>query len=138
MPQQAIVRVPYSTAAWADLLNTTWAMNHGAKYETDLAHWGVPEFWSYIAPDGFADCEDYALSKLRRLRQLGWPLGSLDLGICYAPDGSGHCVVIAHMDKGDYVLDIGSDAVTLYQQTPYRWLMVTQGTDLFNWVKVVA
>lgn len=136
MPE--VIRVPDHVAAYGDMNNTNWAINHGATYETDQAQYGVPEKWAYISPAGYGDCEDYALTKLRRLRALGWPLGSLDLAICTAADGSGHCVVVAHLVSGDYILDCNSDAVMPWKTVPYAWVMSTIGTDLLNWVQITA
>lgn len=49
---------------------------------TDLAHWGVVDYWATpsesLASDG-ADCEDYAIGKYFTLKELGVPISRLRL-----------------------------------------------------------
>jgi predicted transglutaminase-like cysteine proteinase len=49
---------------------------------TDLAHWGVEDYWATpsetVASDG-ADCEDYAIAKYFTLKELGVPISRLRL-----------------------------------------------------------
>jgi predicted transglutaminase-like cysteine proteinase len=49
---------------------------------TDLAHWGVEDYWATpsetLASDG-ADCEDYAIAKYFTLKELGVPISRLRL-----------------------------------------------------------
>jgi len=50
--------------------------------ETDLAHWGVEDYWATpsetLASNG-ADCEDYAIAKYFTLKELGVPVSRLRL-----------------------------------------------------------
>jgi len=49
---------------------------------TDLAHWGVEDYWAtpaeFLASDG-GDCEDYAIAKYFTLKELGIPISRLRL-----------------------------------------------------------
>ena len=49
---------------------------------TDLAHWGVEDYWATpsesLASNG-ADCEDYAIAKYFTLKELGVPISRLRL-----------------------------------------------------------
>ena len=50
------------------------------RYMTDIAHWGMDDYWAtpaeFIASNG-GDCEDYAISKYFALKELGVPITRL-------------------------------------------------------------
>jgi predicted transglutaminase-like cysteine proteinase len=71
---------------------------------TDLAHWGVEDYWATpaesLASNG-ADCEDYAIAKYFTLKELGVPVTRLRL--VYATTwraGSAHMVLAYYPDPG--------------------------------------
>src|SRR5690349_14968492 len=47
------------------------------RYMTDIAHWGMDDYWStpaeFIASNA-GDCEDYAIAKYFALKELGVPV----------------------------------------------------------------
>jgi len=63
--------------ALLDAVNTFF--NH-VPYVSDLAHWGVDDYWAspaeMLASDG-ADCEDYSIAKYFTLKELGVPIERL-------------------------------------------------------------
>lgn len=133
-----IERVPYTFADFQQLVDVNFAVNQGTRYETDLAQYGVPEFWAPISAKGFGDCEDYCLTKMARLRALGWPQASLDIAVCYDAAGAGHAVLIAHLDRGDWVLDNNRDDPMPWKTAPYKWLEVSVGGSFETWDKIEA
>lgn len=69
---------------------------------TDLAHWGVEDYWATpsesLASNG-ADCEDYAIAKYFTLKELGVPISRLRL--VYARTGrsrTAHLVLAYYPD----------------------------------------
>jgi len=81
------------------------------------------------------DCEDIALAKMKRLRGAGWPLGSLDIGICRV-QGVGHAVLVAHMEDGDLILDNTTNELRAWSHPAYRWIECSQGGSFRHWRKV--
>lgn len=138
MPAE-IVRYPYNKTAWAQLQTVNFTLNHAKQYVTDLEQFGKVEFWEYISGK-YGDCEDFALTKMRMLRALGWPLGSLDIGICRDHDGNGHAILIAHLDTGDFIADNNSDHILPWKSAPYSWVEMSVGGSFLpgDWRKVGA
>lgn len=60
--------------------------------------------WSPIDGGG-GDCDSYAVGKLRRLVEAGWPVERLRLATCFVENGGYHAVLIASTDDGDWMLD---------------------------------
>jgi predicted transglutaminase-like cysteine proteinase len=55
-------------------------------------------------PERFG-CKDYVLVKRRKLIEAGVPRESLLIAIVWTAQEQGHAVLIAHTDRGDFVLD---------------------------------
>jgi len=72
-------------------------------YTSDMEQYGKNDFWTSIVSTG--DCEDSAITKYRRLFNLGWPLKDLRLACCYVETGEYHAVLIVSTDEGDVMLD---------------------------------
>ena len=85
------------------------------SYVTDQQNYGVPEYWEYAKGKG--DCEDYALAMMKMLRDRGWPIASLDIGICML-QGGGHAVLVAHTEHGDYILDNNLTEPKMWNELP--------------------
>ena len=83
---------------------------------TDLAHWGVEDYWATpsesLASDG-ADCEDYAIAKYFTLKELGVPISRLrlvyattwqsreaHLVLAYYPDPRAEPLILDNLEGG--------------------------------------
>ena len=78
---------------------------------TDEQLYRVAEFWTY--PNGYGDCEDYALAKRRALIEDGWPPSTLLIAVVRQKNGEGHAVLMVRTDRGDLILD-NQDALVRY------------------------
>lgn len=79
------------------------------------------EFWTYPST-GYGDCEDIALEKRSRLVQLGFPRGSLRIGLGYHKNLLvAHAVLTVETQQGTFVLDSLYDQVKIWYQTPYNF-----------------
>jgi predicted transglutaminase-like cysteine proteinase len=73
---------------------------------TDLAHWGMEDYWATpaesLASNG-ADCEDYAIAKYFTLKELGVPIARLRLiYVKTGRSGSAHMVLAYYAEpQGD-------------------------------------
>jgi predicted transglutaminase-like cysteine proteinase len=134
----AIVRVAFDgkidgdTVTYGSTLSFVNArVNADVVYATDVQQYGLEEYWAVAGKRG--DCEDIALAKLKQLRHFGWPIGSLDIAICMV-NGGGHAVLVAHTDKGDYVLDNNRRNPVLWHELPgYTWVEMSVGGSFLHW-----
>ena len=62
--------VGLTESRWQELVDTNNRLNTEIVPITDDDLYQVGEFWTY--PDGYGDCEDYALAKRRDLISHGW------------------------------------------------------------------
>jgi predicted transglutaminase-like cysteine proteinase len=51
------------------------------------------------------DCEDYALTKRRKLIALGWSARALRIAVARTASVEGHAVLVVATSQGDLVLD---------------------------------
>lgn len=119
---------------WEQLVNTNNAVNAAVIPVTDEAYYQVSEYWTY--PDGYGDCEDYALAKRRALIAEGWSASTLLIAVVRQANGEGHAVLIARTDRGDLVLDNQDGRVLVWNETPYRFLKRQSQANAAQWVDI--
>ena len=101
--------------------------NNAMDYQTDLDQFKVREYWTLPTEIGTklqGDCEDFALLKMKRLVDLGWPREELKLTTCWiepANPQSYHCVLTVDTNEGTYNLDINFNDIILWNRTGYKW-----------------
>ncbi len=101
---------------------------------TDMEIYGVSERW--VIPVDRGDCEDYGLLKRRMLMARGWPASTLLMTVVRDEQGEGHAVLTARTAQGDFILDNKVDAVKLWNQTPYDYVMRQSFIDPKVWVSL--
>lgn len=121
-------------ALWAAIVDVNNKVNTMVTPRTDMEMWGREEFWSY--PDGFGDCEDYALEKRRELMKLGIPAGDLLITVVRQPNGDGHAVLTVRTSQGDYVLDNLEPRVLAWSDTEYTYLKRQSERNSGAWVTI--
>ena len=132
---QVISAVPLTEALWQQLLNTNAQVNAAVVPVTDEQLYKVSEFWTY--PNGYGDCEDYALEKRRELINQGWPASTLLLTVVKQPNGEGHAVLTVRTDRGDLVLDNQIGSVDLWNATPYKFIKRQSQANAGQWVDMI-
>ena len=113
-------------------INRTW--NKQIVAVTDESYYQKREFWTY--PDGFGDCEDFALAKRRALVERGWPPSSLLMALVRQRNGEAHAVLVAVTDVGDFVLDNLVGDVLDWDQTDYKFVKMQTPSTMSKWVDV--
>ncbi len=114
--------VTLTPALMAELQSINAAVNNHHTYKYDIDQYGKLEQWSYMAEGGSGDCEDYALTKAKKLLDLGWPAGALKLDVGVVPTGEGYAWLTVATDKGELSLDLNyrdvmPTAAMLYKRT---------------------
>jgi predicted transglutaminase-like cysteine proteinase len=132
---QLIDAVPLDQSLWSQLLSVNATVNGTVAPVTDQDLYGVSEFWTY--PNGYGDCEDYALAKRRLLLNAGWPSSTLLIGVVKQSNGEGHAVLMVRTDRGDFVLDNQVGSVDLWSDTPYKFVKRQSQADSGQWVDMI-
>lgn len=109
-------------------------INERIEPATDQEIYGVNEVWTIPTVRG--DCEDYALLKRRALLARGWPANTLLMTVVRDEKNEGHAVLTARTTQGDFILDNKVDAVRLWNQTPYHFVMRQSYIDPKVWVSL--
>ncbi len=99
------------------------------QYDTD-----GDDVWQADVSAG--DCEDFALTKRRRLLELGWPANALRMAIAYTPNNNGHAVLVVSTSRGDLVLDNRTNAVRNWHDTDLRWVMIQSAANPLSWNQI--
>ena len=120
---------------WQQLLIVNAGVNHAVTPVTDEQLYQVTEFWTY--PNGYGDCEDYALAKRRQLIDAGWPASTLLMAVVKQPNGEGHAVLMVRTDRGDLVLDNQVGSVDLWSDTPYKFVKRQSQAHAGMWVDMI-
>lgn len=110
------------------------AVNRSMGARPDFDVYGVEERWA--VGQLWGDCEDFALTKRKRLVEAGVPEKVLSLATARLADGQLHTVLIYRDQSGEWVLDNLTDEVLPWQaarmtflsrqseQNPAVWLAV--------------
>lgn len=138
--QHPIAPLPTLNAARMRELNlTNMDINDTYQFNTDLPG---RDIWQYPT-DGYADCEDYALTKRKHLMDLGWPPSSLLLTIVEkksetVPAWRVHAVLTVRTAQGDYILDNElSPAVPWHTAARlYDFIMIQSPTSPKLWTRI--
>jgi len=123
---------PLDEARWAELQAINTHYNQTIVPVTDMELYGVEEFWTY--PNGYGDCEDFALAKRRDLINAGWPASTLLMSIVREANGDGHAVLLVRTDRGDLVLDNQEGTIKLWSDTPYQFIKRQSQANAGQWV----
>ncbi len=119
---------------WRELQRVNSHVNQVITPITDENNYGVAEYWTYPSTNG--DCEDYALLKRRYLINMGWPREALLITVVLNPDKSGHAVLTAVTDKGEFILDNQSPHVLPQRSTPYTYIKRQSQVHPQIWVSI--
>jgi predicted transglutaminase-like cysteine proteinase len=82
------------------------------------------------------DCEDYVLTKRKRLIELGWSPNALRIAVTYTPSNSGHAVLVVSTSQGDLVLDNRQNAVLNWRDTDLRWVKIQSPENPLKWNEI--
>lgn len=135
-PNDRIVPATVLTNAnWQQLVSVNAYYNQNVVPVTDQDLYKVAEFWTY--PNGYGDCEDFALAKRRDLINSGWHPSTLMISVVKEANGNGHAVLIARTDRGDLVLDNQEGAIRLWSETPYRFIKRQSQANPGQWVDMI-
>lgn len=134
----------------SDLEEVNNYINNKYVYVPDSSIGKSSDSWKILTEtDSGGDCEDFALTKLQKLLEYGWPISKLHLecGVHVDENGNrtGHVWLVAESDDGIYVLDNGtvSSSLTtrevmqavynkrnLYQVSGMTWLAIVSGYEV--------
>jgi predicted transglutaminase-like cysteine proteinase len=128
----SVSQVTLTSVRAAELSETNAAVNAQIVPRSDPPG---RDIWSVNVTSG--DCEDYALTKRAHLIAAGWPASALLVAMAIANDGTGHALLIAVTDKGDFVLDNLHPKVMLWSETDYGWVGRMSSTDPHKWRKIL-
>ena len=118
----------------SELDDVNRTVNSEIEPATDMEVYGVAEYWTLPTTRG--DCEDFALLKRHNLMERGWPASSLLMTVVRDEKNEGHAVLTARTSQGDFVLDNKVEAVKLWAQTPYHYVMRQSYIDPKVWVSL--
>jgi predicted transglutaminase-like cysteine proteinase len=130
-----VALVSLTEGLWQQLLSVNAGVNQHVVPVTDQDLYQVAEFWTY--PNGYGDCEDYALAKRRELVNAGWPASTLLMAVVKQANGEGHAVLMVRTDRGDLVLDNQVGSVDLWSQTPYKFIKRQSQANAGQWVDMI-
>jgi predicted transglutaminase-like cysteine proteinase len=120
---------------WQTINDVNEHVNQRIQPMTEEERRGRENVWSY-AEDGRDDCKDYVLVKRQKLIEAGLPRESLLIAIVWTAQEQGHAVLIAHTDRGDFVLDNLFPNVMLWSDTDYQFVERQSETDPNAWVYI--
>ena len=121
--------------SWQQLVSVNAYYNQNVVPVTDQVLYQVAEFWTF--PNGYGDCEDFALAKRRDLINAGWHPSTLMVAVVKEANGNGHAVLLVRTDRGDLVLDNQDGAVRLWSETPYKFVKRQSQANPGQWVDMI-
>ncbi|HEX7774927.1 MAG TPA: transglutaminase-like cysteine peptidase [Parvibaculum sp.] len=127
--------LPLTPGRWTEL-NTVNDFVNRQPQVSDLAHYGVAEYWTYADARGGGDCEDLALEKRRLLVSQGWPADALLIATVREWNGDGHAVLLVETAAGEFVLDNKNWRIVPAAETPYIWRARQSRQRPYVWVNL--
>ena len=127
--------ITLSKANWTLLQKVNLTVNRTIHEAEDMAVYGVAERWEYPS-GGFGDCEDFALLKRKELIDAGLPRQALLMTVVTDEVGSGHAILTARTDRGDFILDNRNNRILPWQATGYGFVKRQSQTSPDVWVRL--
>lgn len=97
--QGSVISILLTPAHWRLIGKVNRDVNAGIQPMSDLEHYDRLEYW-VLPLDGYGDCEDYALTKQKRLLDAGLPYSALRLAIVLTAHGKRHAVLTVTTSGG--------------------------------------
>jgi predicted transglutaminase-like cysteine proteinase len=132
---QVVGATTLTDLAWQQLVSINAYYNQTVVPVTDEELYQTAEFWTY--PNGYGDCEDFALAKRRDLIAAGWHPSTLMIAVVKEVNGNGHAVLLARTDRGDLVLDNQDGTIRLWSETPYTFIKRQSQANAGQWVDMI-
>lgn len=110
--------IAMSPQLMADMIAVNNEVNNRFTYKSDKETYAVLENWTTMSPGASGDCEDFALTKAKKLLDLGYPASAIKIEIGITQKGVGHAWLVVQTSKGDYALDTFRD-IKLNAELPY-------------------
>lgn len=108
-----------TAALQADLKSVNSEVNDASRYIKDVDQYGKLENWALMEVGGSGDCEDFALTKAKKLLDLGYPASAIHIEVGLLPNGEGHAWLVVQTSTGDIALDINYKDPISNGATPY-------------------
>lgn len=140
--QQTAVAPPVDSVARAKFPNEDGAIvdviagvngyvNAKMTYTFDQEHYGYGDFWVMAPSDAKGDCEDYALTKLFVLAEMGFPIASdakiVTVAVHEKGKTYGHAILAVRLPRGSVAyLDMRPELMT-------RQELEARGYEFFDW-----
>jgi len=126
-----------TTEFWRELEITNRTVNAGVRSVSDVAHYGVADFWELPFQGGAnaGDCEDYVLQKRQMLLARGVPMAALSIALVKTSWGEEHAVLLVRSAQGDYVLDNLTPWIKPWTAVSYNWIKWQSGDNPEVWVR---
>lgn len=121
---------------WAELASVNSVVNRSIRFAPDAARLRQGDVWSVLEGGGAGDCEDYVLTKRRKLMDLGWPSSALLVTVVRTRTGEGHAVLTIRTNEGNFVLDNLSRSVRPVRSTGYRFFAMQSLSNPRSWIQV--
>ena len=121
---------------WAELASVNSMVNRSIRFASDAARLRRGDVWAVLEGGGAGDCEDYVLTKRRKLMQLGWPSSALLVTVVRTRTGQGHAVLTVRTNEGNFVLDNLARPVRPVRSTGYRFFSMQSPSNPRSWIKV--
>lgn len=115
-----------------DIVQRTNRQINQANPIEDIDQYGISEYWSLLSTKG-GDCEDYALSKMKMLIDLGFDSNSLFMAVVLDTKDEPHAVLVWRTETGDYVLDNLTNKIKHWKKTKYFFIAVQNPSDKTKW-----
>ena len=119
---------------WQTIVAVNKRVNATVRPMTDEEHWGLADKWD-IPTDGYGDCEDYQLLKRKLLAEAGFPRRAMRMTVVLDEKREGHAVLMLRTDRGEFILDNKTDAVTAWYETGYTYVK-RESQDTTSWVSL--
>jgi predicted transglutaminase-like cysteine proteinase len=122
---------------WQQLHRVNTKVNVGVRSVSDIAHYGVEDFWELPFDGGgnAGDCEDYVLQKRKMLISSGIPMAALSIALVKTSWNEPHAVLLMHTAQGDYVMDNLTPLIEPWKAVSYTWIKWQSSENPDIWVR---
>ena len=129
----ARAKAPHEDGRFVDALAAlNRYVNDHIQGESDLEHYGLSDYWVQYPSDNKGDCEDFQITKMGMLGQVGFPIvtNTKLVGVIVHHDGidEGHMILAVRLPRGTvlYLDNLNTEPMT-------RRELVAKHYSFYDW-----
>jgi len=132
------VRLELNSDVWAALNFVNHRVNETVRFDSTEAYRLRADWRLSLSDrsDNSGNCKDIVVEKRHELIALGYSREAFSVATVRTRLGQAHAVLVAHTDRGDYILDSATSWISDWRKLDYEWVALETSASPTRWAAI--